>query len=73
MSAIKEIPVDQLTIMAGHPGLVDTLKWIIVFWIAVLLANRFVRKYVPELMSWYPFYSALIGLILTVLLLVLAS
>ena len=70
---IKEIPGDQLAIVAGHPGLFEMLRWITVSWAAVFLANRFVRKYTPELMSWYPLYSAAVGLVLTAFLLHLAS
>lgn len=70
---IKEVLADQLAIVAGQPGLVEMLKWIALFWAAVFLANRFARRYTPELMSWYPAYSAVIGLVLTVILLLLAS
>lgn len=69
----KGIPVDQLAIVADQPGLVEMLKWITVFWAAVFMANHFARKYTPEIMSWYPAYSTVIGLVLTVVLLHLAS
>lgn len=69
----KGIPVDQLAVVAGQPGLVEMLKWITVFWAAVFMANHFVRKYTPGIMSWYPLYSTAVGIVLTVALLYLAS
>lgn len=69
----KGIPVDQPQQQAGQPGLVEMLKWITVFWAAVFMANHFVRKYTPGIMSWYPLYSTAVGIVLTVALLYLAS
>lgn len=46
------------------------LKLIPVLWIAVLLANIFCKRYTPEIASWYPAYSIVVGLIATLFFLI---
>lgn len=49
------------------------LKLIPILWSIVLLCNLFTKKLAPELMTWYPVYSIIIGLLTTAFLLYLAA
>lgn len=44
------------------------LKLIPVLWAAVVLCNLLTKKLVPELMTWYPVYSVIVGVLTTVFL-----
>jgi len=52
---------------------VFTLKLIPILWAVIVLCNLLTKKLVPELMTWYPVYSIIIGLLTTAFLLCLAA
>ncbi len=49
------------------------LKLIPLLWAVVVLCNLLTKKLAPELMTWYPVYSIIIGLLTTAFLLCLAA
>lgn len=49
------------------------LKLIPVLWSVVVLCNLLTKKLVPELMTWYPIYSVIVGVVTTAFLLHLAA
>lgn len=50
-----------------------SLKLIPVLWVAVILCNLLTKKAAPELSTWYPVYSIVIGVLTTGVLLLTAS
>lgn len=50
-----------------------SLKLIPILWIAVILCNLLANKAAPELSSWYPVYSIMIGVLTTAVLLLTAA
>jgi len=52
---------------------VFTLKLIPILWAVIVLCNLLTKKLVPDLMTWYPVYSIIIGLLTTAFLLCLAA
>ena len=50
-----------------------SLKLIPVLWLAVILCNLLTKKAAPELSSWYPAYSVVVGVFTTGILLLTAS
>lgn len=51
---------------------VFTLKLIPILWAVIVLCNLLTKKLVPDLMTWYPIYSIIVGALTTVLLVALA-
>ena len=49
-----------------------TLKLIPILWAVIVLCNLLTNKLVPDLMTWYPIYSIIVGALTTVLLVALA-
>ena len=49
-----------------------TLKLIPILWAVIVLCNLLTKKLVPDLMTWYPIYSSIVGALTTVLLVALA-
>ena len=49
------------------------LKLIPILWAVIVLCNLLTKKLVPDLMTWYPVYSIIIGLLTTAFLLCLAA
>lgn len=45
-----------------------TLKLIPILWAVIVLCNLLTKKLVPDLMTWYPIYSIIVGALTTVLL-----
>lgn len=48
------------------------LKLIPLLWAVVVLCNSLTKKLAPELMTWYPTYSVIVGVLTTVFLASLA-
>ena len=49
------------------------LNLIPLLWSVVILCNLLTKKVAPELMTWYPVYSIIVGVLTTAVLLLLAS
>ena len=50
-----------------------SLKLIPVLWLAVVMCNLLAKKFTPEISSWYPTYSCVVGVLTTMFLLWNAS